>query len=132
MVDAYARLAALGHAHSVEAWADDALVGGLYGVAIGRMFFGESMFSRRQRRVEGGARAPGRASSSAGDSELIDCQMSTSHLASLGAREIPRAEFLDAVRTAGPAAGRARRRGGSTPDLLQCLVSVRQMASRRP
>ena len=92
MLDAYRRLAALGKAHSVETWLGDRLVGGLYGVAIGRMFFGESMFS------------------SSGDSskvaivhlvrqlrrwgfELIDCQMSTSHLASLGAREIPRAEF---------------------------------------
>ena len=46
MVDAYSRLAALGYAHSVEAWRGDELVGGLYGVAIGRMFFGESMFSR--------------------------------------------------------------------------------------
>ena len=46
MIEAYARLAALGYAHSVEAWAGDELAGGLYGVAIGRMFFGESMFSR--------------------------------------------------------------------------------------
>ena len=47
MVDAYSALAALGYAHSVEAWADGVLAGGLYGVAIGRMFFGESMFARR-------------------------------------------------------------------------------------
>src|SRR5688500_857906 len=96
MTDAYERLAALGFAHSVEAWVDGALAGGLYGVAIGRMFFGESMFTRVSdaskvafvhlvRQLE------------RWNIPLIDCQMSTQHLASLGAREIPRADFVREV-----------------------------------
>jgi leucyl/phenylalanyl-tRNA--protein transferase len=93
MREAYERLAAMGVAHSIEVWRGTDLVGGLYGVAIGRMFFGESMFSRVSnaskvalvylvRQLERWR------------FELIDCQMSTSHLASLGAREVPRADFL--------------------------------------
>jgi leucyl/phenylalanyl-tRNA---protein transferase len=92
----YGRLASLGHAHSVEVWEADSLVGGLYGVALGRMFFGESMFSRRPdaskialayltRQVERWGFV------------FIDCQMATEHLRSLGAREIPRAEFIRRV-----------------------------------
>jgi leucyl/phenylalanyl-tRNA--protein transferase len=96
MTEAYQRLAALGHAHSVETWSDGQLVGGVYGVAIGRMFFGESMFSRRtdasKVAIAGLAAQLGRWGF-----ELIDCQMSTSHLASLGAHEMPRAEFLAQV-----------------------------------
>jgi len=96
---AYARLAALGYAHSIEAWRDGQLVGGLYGVAIGRIFFGESMF----------ARVPD-ASKVAfvtlvrhlqrWQFRMIDCQMPTAHLASLGAREIPRRDFLVEVNRA--------------------------------
>jgi leucyl/phenylalanyl-tRNA--protein transferase len=89
---AYQRLHELGYAHSAEAWVDGELAGGLYGVAIGRMFYGESMFTRQRdaskialvhivRHLE--ARGCG----------MIDCQMRTDHLASLGAREIPRTEF---------------------------------------
>lgn len=93
MIDAYARLHALGHAHSVESWRDGALAGGLYGIAIGRVFFGESMFSRAPdaskvalvRLVE---RLRGM------DVRVIDCQQATRHLASLGAREITRRDFL--------------------------------------
>jgi leucyl/phenylalanyl-tRNA--protein transferase len=97
MADAYLRLAALGHAHSVEAWAEGALAGGLYGVALGRMFFGESMFARRSDASKVALAALVRQLERWGF-ELIDCQMSTAHLASLGAREIPRSEFLDHVR----------------------------------
>ena len=93
MVAAYTRLAALGYAHSVEAWAGDRLVGGLYGVAIGRMFFGESMFAR-QADASKVAFASLVRQLERWDFELIDCQMPTSHLASLGAREIRRDEFL--------------------------------------
>jgi leucyl/phenylalanyl-tRNA--protein transferase len=97
MVEAYTTLARLGHAHSVETWADGRLVGGLYGVAIGRMFFGESMFSRQSDASKVAlatlVRQLGRW-----QFEMIDCQMSTDHLASLGAREVPRAEFLARVR----------------------------------
>ncbi len=97
MTAAYRRLATLGFAHSVETWLGDSLVGGLYGVAVGRMFFGESMFARVTdaskvafvhlvRQLE------------RWDMPLIDCQMSTAHLASLGARESPRAEFISQLR----------------------------------
>ena len=93
MTAAYQRLAALGLAHSVEAWVDGALAGGLYGVAIGRMFFGESMFTR----VSGASKVAFVhlvRQLERWNVPLIDCQMSTAHLASLGAREIPRADFV--------------------------------------
>ena len=96
MIEAYTRLHERGYAHSVESWDDDKLVGGLYGVALGNVFFGESMFSRapdaskvalvklvdrlREQRYQ-----------------VIDCQQATSHLASLGAREIPRKAFAKLV-----------------------------------
>jgi leucyl/phenylalanyl-tRNA--protein transferase len=93
MQAAYCKLHELGHAHSVEVWVEGKLVGGLYGMALGQAFYGESMFSWRtdaskialahlcthlQRRGFG----------------IIDCQMETEHLASLGARPIPRNEFV--------------------------------------
>jgi leucyl/phenylalanyl-tRNA--protein transferase len=97
MAVAYGRLFDLGYAHSVETWEGDDLVGGLYGVALGRMFFGESMFSRRSDASKVAlvllARQLARW-----DFDIIDCQMSTDHLASLGAREISRRSFLRRVR----------------------------------
>ena len=96
MADAYRRLAGMGAAHSVEVWLDDALVGGLYGVAIGRMFFGESMFSRVSNASKVALVQLVRQLHAWGF-ELIDCQMSTAHLASMGAREIPRQEFVGHV-----------------------------------
>lgn len=96
MIEAYSRLAAIGYAHSVEVWSGAELAGGLYGVALGRMFFGESMFSR-----ESDASKVGFvhivAQFGRWGLPLIDCQMPTSHLASFGAREIPRTDFLDQV-----------------------------------
>jgi leucyl/phenylalanyl-tRNA--protein transferase len=93
IVAAYSALHAAGLAHSIEAWHDGALVGGLYGVAIGRMFYGESMFARASDASKVAlahlARQLERWSFG-----LIDCQMQTAHLASLGARTIPRREFL--------------------------------------
>jgi leucyl/phenylalanyl-tRNA--protein transferase len=93
MIRAYVRMHELGYAHSVEAWRGGELVGGLYGLALGGVFFGESMFARvtdaskvclatlvallREQRIA-----------------LIDCQQETEHLASLGARPIPRVEFV--------------------------------------
>jgi leucyl/phenylalanyl-tRNA--protein transferase len=92
MIAAYCELHRLGHAHSVETWIDGELAGGLYGIALGRVFYGESMFARTadaskialatlvhqlDRRQFG----------------IIDCQMNTAHLARFGAREIPRREF---------------------------------------
>lgn len=97
MVEAYWALHRAGHAHSVETWWDGELVGGLYCVAIGRMVFGESMFTRRSNASKI-ALAALVAACSAWGVEAIDCQQNTAHLASLGAREMPRGEFLQVVR----------------------------------
>ena len=93
MVDAYCNLHQLGYAHSAEAWSDGELVGGLYGVRLGGLFFGESMFSHKsnaskyafikyveQLKAEGVL--------------LIDCQVYTEHLESLGAKMIMREQFI--------------------------------------
>ena len=96
MKEAYGRLAALGYAHSVEVWSGDALAGGLYGVALGRMFYGESMFSRQRDSSKVALTCLVRQLERWGF-EMVDCQMSTGHLASLGARDIPRNEFLERV-----------------------------------
>ena len=101
MVDAYVRLFNMGLAHSVETWQDGALVGGLYGVALGRMFFGESMFSRVPDASKMALAALVTQIERWGY-PVVDCQMSTSHLASLGAREIPRASFMREVRALVP------------------------------
>lgn len=97
MRDAYTRLHMLGFAHSFEAWSSEGLAGGLYGVAIGKVFFGESMFARRtdaskvalwhavQFLIRGGF-------------ELIDCQLPSAHLSSLGAKSRPRKDFLPLLR----------------------------------
>jgi leucyl/phenylalanyl-tRNA--protein transferase len=97
MIEAYSRLAAIGYAHSVEVWSGAELAGGLYGVALGRMFFGESMFSRKADASKV-ALALLIKQLERWSFELIDCQMSTMHLKSLGAREIPRSEFLRHVK----------------------------------
>ncbi len=93
IVQAYANLHELGFAHSAECWQGNELVGGLYGINLGRCFFGESMFARKSDASKvalvglvGELKRRG--------VELIDCQVTTEHLLSLGAREIPRAEFL--------------------------------------
>jgi leucyl/phenylalanyl-tRNA--protein transferase len=93
MAEAYLRLHRSGHAHSVETWIDGTLAGGLYGVALGGMFYGESMF----------ARAPDASKIALThlvrqlahwNYGMIDCQMKTALLARFGAREIPRSEFV--------------------------------------
>jgi leucyl/phenylalanyl-tRNA---protein transferase len=96
MMRAYHRLFRAGLAHSVEVWMDDELVGGLYGVALGRMFYGESMFSRR---ADGSKIAMAHlcAQLQRWEFPVIDCQMRTSHLASLGARDMPRRDFVALV-----------------------------------
>lgn len=96
MIAAYSALHRSGHAHSIETWIDGELAGGLYGIAIGRMFYGESMFSRRSDASKI-ALAHLCAQLARWNFGLIDCQMNTRHLASLGAYEIPRAEFLEQV-----------------------------------
>lgn len=93
MQAAYQRLHELGWAHSVEAYDEGGLAGGLYGLAIGRMFYGESMFARRTDASKVAFAHLVRYLVAHGY-ELIDCQMRTEHLASLGGREIPRREFI--------------------------------------
>jgi len=92
MVAAYTRLFDAGYAHSVETWHDGVLVGGLYGVAIGRMFYGESMFSRMPDASKAALVHLARQLQQ-WNFGLIDCQMETPHLASLGARTMPRTVF---------------------------------------
>jgi leucyl/phenylalanyl-tRNA--protein transferase len=93
MKAAYGALHRLGHAHSVEAWIEGKLAGGLYGVAIGHAFYGESMFSD-SRDASKIALAHLCAHLKRRGFGIIDCQMETRHLASLGARPIPRREFI--------------------------------------
>ena len=97
MVEAYCELHRAGIAHSVETWLDGELVGGLYGVALGRAFFGESMFMRATDASKVALVALVRQLERWGFG-LVDCQMKTAHLASFGAREIPRAEFTRRLR----------------------------------
>lgn len=92
MIAAYTRLHQAGYAHSVETWHDGALVGGLYGVAIGRMFYGESMFSRMADASKVALVQLARQLQR-WEFGLIDCQMETSHLASLGAHTLSRTVF---------------------------------------
>jgi leucyl/phenylalanyl-tRNA--protein transferase len=96
MQAAYCRMFELGYAHSVECWRDGRLVGGLYGIALGKVFFGESMFSR-ERDASKVALAHLARILAAHDVAVIDCQMTTAHLLSMGAREIPRAEFCSGL-----------------------------------
>lgn len=93
---AYLELHARGRAHSIECWQDRQLVGGLYGVALGRVFFGESMFSR-VRDASKVALVALCTWLAEWDYRLIDCQMPTAHLGSLGARAMPRAAFARAL-----------------------------------
>jgi leucyl/phenylalanyl-tRNA--protein transferase len=93
MQAAYIRLHALGHAHCMEAWRDGALVGGVYGVRVGRCFCGESMFhtATDASKVALVALVERLAAEGVG---LIDCQVKSEHVVRLGAREVPRDEFL--------------------------------------
>ena len=106
IINGYTGLHALGHAHSAELWLDGELVGGAYGVCIGRMFYGESMFAR----VTDGSKIALAYLVDLLRSEgvtMIDCQQETAHLASLGAAPIARVDFLAHLRSAiaQPAAG---------------------------
>lgn len=93
MQHAYHEMHQLGHAHSVEAWHNQQLVGGLYGIAIGQVFFGESMF-HRQRDASKIAFVHLVDKLKQWGYALIDCQIPSAHLTSLGATQIPREEFL--------------------------------------
>lgn len=99
MVEAYERLHVLGHAHSVEIWRGDALVGGLYGVQRGALFAGESMFHRERDASKAALVAVVRSVFAAGI-ELFDVQMTTEHLLSMGAFEVRRAEYVAAAAAA--------------------------------
>lgn len=96
MMDGYIALHRLGYAHSVEVWQGEALAGGLYGVSLGRMFFGESMFSAVADASKV-ALAHLARQLAAWRFTLIDCQIMNDHLASLGARPMPRQRFLELV-----------------------------------
>lgn len=99
MREAYAQLHALGYAHSVEVWRNGELIGGLYGVALGRVFFGESMFSRASDASKLALFWLSRQLI-AWDFGLIDCQVGSPHLRSLGATEVSRERFLSMLRSA--------------------------------
>ncbi|USE33764.1 leucyl/phenylalanyl-tRNA--protein transferase [Endozoicomonas sp. SCSIO W0465] len=94
MIDAYTALNDAGHAHSIEVWQEDSLVGGLYGVALGRIFFAESMFSKKSNTSKI-AMAALSEQLSVWQFQLIDCQVYSDHLDSLGAKLISRTRFLD-------------------------------------
>jgi leucyl/phenylalanyl-tRNA---protein transferase len=110
IIAAYTGLHRAGYAHSVETWMDGELVGGLYGIALGRVFFGESMFVRRTDASKI-AFAHLVAQLTRWQFELIDCQQETSHLASLGAAPISRSAFLDALNRWVPVNAKAARVG---------------------
>ncbi len=93
MFEAYLQLHEQGDAHSIETWHEDRLVGGLYGVAIGRVFFGESMFAQ-MRDASKVALARLVSECSSRGVRLIDCQMASQHLSGLGSRSISRSDFL--------------------------------------
>lgn len=99
MVAAYIRLHRAGHAHSVEVWHEGRLAGGLYGVSLGRCFFGESMFARVSDASKAGLVFLVRRLAARG-CQLVDCQVATDHMLRFGAREIPRKEFLRRLRAA--------------------------------
>jgi leucyl/phenylalanyl-tRNA---protein transferase len=97
MIDSYDELHRLGFGHSIETYLADRLVGGLYGIQLGRVFFGESMFSR-VRDASKVALARLVEECRARDIQVIDCQVASAHLASLGAREVSRNEFVALLR----------------------------------
>jgi leucyl/phenylalanyl-tRNA--protein transferase len=99
MIEAYCLLHEMGYAHSVESWCEGKLAGGLYGVALGGAFFGESMFMRKTDASKVAFVHLVRFLQNHG-CDLIDCQMTTSHLQRFGAREVSRKEFLDRLERA--------------------------------
>jgi len=98
MKNAYAQLHELGFAHSVECWQEDKLVGGLYGIALGQCFFGESMFSRADNASKVAITSLAHTLDQWGF-KLIDCQVSSEHLYTLGAEDIPQEDFLTLLQT---------------------------------
>ena len=97
MVEAYRTLHEMGYAHSVEVWQEEELVGGLYGIGLGKCFYGESMFTKVSNASKFGFIALVRELNALGF-WLIDCQQQTKHLRSLGAKAIPRSHFLEILK----------------------------------
>ena len=93
LMEVYSTLHTQGHAHSVEVWEEGVLVGGLYGIDLGTVFCGESMFSKANNASKVGLISLAKELKK-NNYELIDCQVPTQHLASMGAESIPRSEFL--------------------------------------
>ena len=93
MKNAYIKLHHKGHAHSVEVWQHNELVGGMYGVAVGTVFCGESMFSK----VSNASKAAVITLCKSGKYKLLDCQVHTAHMASMGARMVSRKEYMTAL-----------------------------------
>ncbi|WP_426699698.1 leucyl/phenylalanyl-tRNA--protein transferase [Rhodanobacter sp. Col0626] len=131
MIDAYVELHRLGHAHSVEVWDGEQLVGGIYGVAIGRLFCGESMFSNESGGSKLALIALARLLHGMGF-PLIDTQVSNPHTLGLGAIEIPREQFLQEVVRLGQQPGTVGSWADLTPRLLQpCLDDCGPRAPHR-
>jgi len=99
MIESYTALHRSGYVHSVECWLGDELAGGLYGISLGSAFFGESMFAKESNASKVALAALVRQLTKWGF-DLIDCQVTTPHLISLGAREIPRSEFMELLKNA--------------------------------
>lgn len=97
MKEAYTQLHDMGYAHSVEVWNEDELVGGLYGICLGHVFFGESMFSKENNASKTGFITLVNKMKERGI-ELIDCQIETEHLSSLGASSVERTLFIETVK----------------------------------
>ena len=128
MMDGYEALHRMGYAHSVEVWQGEALVGGLYGVSLGRMFFGESMFSAAADASKVALAHLARQLAT-WRFTLIDCQIMNDHLASLGARPMPRQRFLDLVAANGK---RRTRRGRWRLDAMPPAEWRRTSTDARP
>jgi leucyl/phenylalanyl-tRNA--protein transferase len=120
MMTAYCRLSRLGYAHSVEVWHDASVVGGLYGVAIGRVFFGESMFSRTTDASKIALVALARQLQR-WKFAVIDCQMHTAHLSSMGADPLCRSAFLKLVRQFCAVGGPTHSKWRADEDLFEDL-----------
>jgi len=118
MIGAYRQLHRQGYAHSVEVWSEGALAGGLYGVALGRVFFGESMFTRVSNASKVALVYLCQRLATWGF-ELIDCQVLTAHLVRMGAVEIPRVEFVRLLERWCSQPGRPGRWDGETMEAVE-------------
>lgn len=123
MIAAYNRLHQMGHAHSVECWQEGDLVGGLYGIALGRVFYGESMFARRSDASKLAFLHLVRQLQQ-WQFPIIDCQVYTEHLESLGARLIPRADFIQQMQSGNSATPVTEWQMSPTESLFADILSV--------